>query len=67
MSYLKVRSWHSIVKVDEAGWHTRCGRLVEEAAAPASDVIPLDEKSCETCLRLTVHDAEPRDEAGRDE
>lgn len=58
MSYLKIESWHVLVRVDEAGWHTRCGRLVTTEAAPASDHLPLDEKSCETCARLTLHDGE---------
>lgn len=60
MSYLKVRSWHRIDRVDDRGWHTRCGLLVTTEKVPASDTIPLDEKSCETCLRLAAHDAEPR-------
>lgn len=60
MSFLKVRSWHTISRVDDTGWHTRCGLTVNDSA-PASDHIPLDEPSCETCLRLDLHDAEKQD------
>jgi len=66
MSYLKVRSWHRIAKVDDAGWHTRCGITVTTESVPASDTLPLGEKSCETCLRLEVVDTDrqnPTDEA----
>jgi hypothetical protein len=56
MSYLKIGSWHVIALVDDAGWHTRCGRLVMTEPAPATGQLPLGEKSCETCLRLTVSD-----------
>lgn len=59
MSYLKVRSWHQIASVTDSGWHTRCGLNVTQSA-PASDRIPLGEPSCESCLRLTAHDAEPK-------
>lgn len=56
VSYLRIVSWHSIARVDAAGWHTRCGRVVTTEDAPASDTLPLGEPTCETCLRLTIHD-----------
>jgi hypothetical protein len=58
MSYLKIGSWHTLARVDDRGWWTRCGRLVTTEPAPVSDSLPLDEKSCETCLRLSTHDTE---------
>jgi hypothetical protein len=66
MSYLKIGSWHLIARVDDRGWWTRCGRLVTTEPAPAADRLPLDEKSCETCLRLSQADTDrqniPNDE-----
>lgn len=65
MSYLKwpndddSGSWHSLVKTDDRGWHLRCGRTITTEAAPASPTLPLGEKSCETCLRLTLLDQQP--------
>lgn len=58
MSYVQIVSWHAIEVVDAAGWHTRCGRLITTQSAPVSPTLPLDERSCETCLRLDTHDAE---------
>jgi hypothetical protein len=55
--WMQIESWHRVSVVDEAGWHTRCGR-VTTGDAPVTDELPLDEKSCETCLRLVEHDAE---------
>jgi hypothetical protein len=66
MSYLKIGSWHVIARVDDRGWWTRCGRVVTNEPTPASDQLPLGEKSCETCLRLSTHDEDrqniPNDE-----
>lgn len=56
MSYLKIVSWHSLARVTAEGWYTRCGRVVTIEDAPARDTLPLDEPTCETCLRLTIHD-----------
>jgi hypothetical protein len=61
MSYLKIGSWHTIARVDDAGWWTRCGRLVTTQKVPASDHLPLGEKSCETCLRLSRADEDRAD------
>lgn len=55
VSYLKVRSWHILAKVDAAGWKTRCGLTVNEDA-PVTDILPFDEKSCESCLRGIARD-----------
>ena len=48
-------SWHVLAKVDDTGWWTRCGRNAG-ADARASDHLPLDEKTCESCLRLAESD-----------
>jgi hypothetical protein len=54
--WVKIRSWHSIRTWTRTGAIlTRCGRLVGPGQAIA-DGLPLDERSCETCLRLTAHD-----------
>lgn len=46
----KGRSWH-VTK----GNRTRCGRRVPSAYEECSDV-PMDEKTCERCAVLTLHD-----------
>jgi hypothetical protein len=50
------QSWHVLAKVDETGWHLRCGRVITTDEAAASDHIPSGEKSCESCLRGTLRD-----------
>ncbi len=55
-------SWHIDVpdRLNAAGvpdhW-TRCG-LWADADAPMASDLPLGERSCETCTRLVIHDAE---------
>ena len=57
MKYVRIRSWHVILtngtinKVLPGTYRTRCGRTVQTRELWGS--FPLDEKSCETCLRLT--------------
>ena len=46
-------SWHVVGK----GGYTRCGRPFMVDAPSAVD-LPLDEKSCESCARLVLHDQE---------
>jgi len=46
-------SWHV---VSEAG--TRCGRVLWHDLAIVSADLPMGEKSCESCARLVLHDAE---------
>lgn len=73
MSYVKVHSWHSVRFVNRGGAvRTRCGLAVRvkrtiaggqglsPIVRPTSETLPLGEPSCEVCLRLTAHDAEPR-------
>jgi len=66
MSYIRVRSWHVVAKVDAVGWRTRCGLTITTEDAPVSDRLPLEDPSCESCARLTLHDADatsvPNDE-----
>lgn len=65
MKYVLIRSWHAITDFDATHVRTRCGRVVRtvgeldtategpqrvHATAPE---LPLSDKSCETCLRLT--------------
>jgi hypothetical protein len=61
-SYLKwpsgIGSWHVLARVDDAGWHLRCGRFITTDKAQASDHLPLGERTCEPCLRLTLGDEE---------
>ena len=46
-------SWHVVGK----GGHTRCGHPFL-APSPSTVDLPLEEKSCESCLRLIEHDVE---------
>lgn len=63
--YVKLDSWHEAEVLDEddviaiaAGVkRTRCG-LEVPGGSPSDSELPLDEKSCESCLRLARHDAE---------
>jgi hypothetical protein len=70
MTYVKLRSWHVEALTFRSGLvRTRCGLLARvegtiAAAGPGVPVnvsetaanLPLDAKSCETCLRLSQHD-----------
>ena len=49
--YVRFRSWHVIKTWTRVPGRalTLCGRLATGATA---DVLPLGDKSCETCLRL---------------
>jgi len=53
MGWVKHLSWHVVSVMGR----TRCGRLWTDTD-PRSDDLPLGEKSCETCARLILHDAE---------
>lgn len=55
MTYIRSRSWHVLAKVTAEGWRTRCGINLTESAV-VSDSLPLDEKSCESCLRYNAAD-----------
>ena len=56
-TYVRIRSWHLLAEGVEDDALTRCGRKAS-ALAPVADELPLDERSCETCLRLAAHDEE---------
>ena len=59
--WVRIRSWHLVRPTRSIrGVTTRCGRTSEE---PIVNDLPLDAKSCETCLRLLAHDDEARAEA----
>lgn len=59
MSFAKVRSWHVVLTITRTGSAlTRCGRLIPQPRI--QDALPLDEKSCESCLRLVAHDGPDR-------
>lgn len=53
MIYVRVRSWHVVKHTRLDSYGTLCGRYVGWPATVTDD-LPLDEKSCETCLRLSV-------------
>lgn len=56
MKFVKSRSWHTYAFTSRGGLHkTRCG-LWLPGTAPTSDTLPMDERSCESCLRLAVWD-----------
>jgi hypothetical protein len=50
--WVKIKSWHLV-----ANGRTRCGRLYA-IPSPTVDDLPLDERSCESCLRLHERDEE---------
>ena len=56
MKYVKIRSWHLVATPTRAfqTFRTRCGRTVK--SFDTAPELPLDEKSCETCLRLAARD-----------
>jgi len=56
MKYVKIRSWHLVAYHARAfqTFRTRCGRTVR--SFDTAPELPLDEKSCETCLRLAATD-----------
>ena len=58
MTYVKIRSWHLVFSSPTIGtWRTRCGRTVTiREHVYTTHGFPLDEKSCETCLRLAAND-----------
>lgn len=53
MQYIKIRSWHVIRTWTRVPGRaiTLCGR---DADGLTENTLPLDEKSCETCLRLAT-------------
>lgn len=56
--WVRMVSWHAIAITYRSGRAgTRCGRMAAQGA-PESDVLPLDERSCEVCLRLKARDEE---------
>lgn len=58
MNYVRIVSWHSVRTFTRAGGViTRCGRFVPPPVTE-SPFLPMDEKSCESCLRLTLRDAQ---------
>lgn len=59
--YVRIISWHIISEISILSGRavTRCGRLAKPLAS-VTGVLPADEKSCETCLRLARHDADKR-------
>jgi hypothetical protein len=63
MSYVHLpserSSWHSLMTYTRAGGAlTRCGRFVPGPNPRVVDALPLDERSCESCLRLAIRDGE---------
>jgi hypothetical protein len=48
--FRKALSWHVLI-----GDYTRCGRRFVEGMETCSDV-PMDERTCERCAVLTLHD-----------
>jgi hypothetical protein len=58
LGWARLRSWHSIRTYTRVGSIlTRCGRLIGPDHQIV-DVLPLGERSCESCLRLVAHDGE---------
>ena len=55
MKWIKLRSWHRILTPTRMfdTYRTYCGRTIVGNPLPE---LPLDEKSCETCLRLVARE-----------
>ena len=55
-TWVYIRSWHvwDTMAVSRAGkpYKTLCGRKPGDGAVETDGGLPLDDKSCETCLRL---------------
>jgi hypothetical protein len=51
-SWLKLKSWHAIWRADAVS--TVCGKPLDRAMG-SSATLPLSQKSCESCLRITRH------------
>lgn len=61
-TYARIISWHRVRFMSRGSQYwTRCGKWAP-TNSPVSDTIPLDEKTCETCLRLTLRDEEIDDQ-----
>lgn len=59
-TWVRIRSWHAVRvahSMVDIVW-TLCGRQI--GGAVVVDDLPMDAKSCETCLRILAH----RDEIG---
>jgi hypothetical protein len=69
MTYVRIRSWHIEALTFRSGMvRTRCGLLARVEGTIGSgpgipvkvsltaETLPLNERTCETCLRLTQHD-----------
>jgi hypothetical protein len=52
--WVKLRSWHAVSTRWDGGVYTRCGRA---AKGDIVDALPA-EKSCETCLRIVMREAD---------
>jgi len=54
----KIRSWHYVRTFTrmQGGFISRCGKSGNTGESGFKPDPPLDEKSCETCLRLKEHD-----------
>ena len=50
MKWAKIKSWHIVVIDLGDAYLTRCGRRAETTYLVGD--LPMDEKSCESCLRL---------------
>lgn len=50
--WFKIRSWH-LMRPDKPKAY--CGQI-EQAGKPRALELPLTEKSCESCLRLSAHE-----------
>lgn len=59
MKYIRsTRSWHIYLFTSRGGTHkSRCG-LWFAPDAPRAASVPADERSCESCYRLTARDEE---------
>jgi hypothetical protein len=60
LGWVRIASWHLIRTYTRTGAIlTRCGRLVGPDHEIV-DALPFDGRSCESCLRLAVHDEDIR-------
>lgn len=57
MTFVFIRSWHTIRLSRDGRYVTLCGRLAHYAAHQTSDELPAG-RSCESCLRIVARRAD---------
>lgn len=54
-NYVKSDQWHILARVDDAGWHARCGAKLSDSME-TSTKLRVNEATCNTCTELALAD-----------